>query len=137
MGSALSQARTLTPTPLPMGEGKAGVSVLSLLPPGEGGAQRRMRVRDAVLSLLPPGEGGAQRRMRVRSGTQAMSQSRTPTLTQPLSRRERGFSVRVQPAVPAIACDQSPMSAAIRNTAANTALVAASTRANPAASLLR
>jgi len=91
--SLLRSARTLTPTPLPEGEGiTSSFQVGTLLPPGEGGGSR-MRVRAErctsrfrfartltptplpegegitssfqVGTLLPPGEGGGSR-MRVR-----------------------------------------------------------------------
>ena len=51
--AASSASNTLTPTPLPEGEGKSSPS---LPPPGEGGAERRMRAPAATAPVRPIGE---------------------------------------------------------------------------------
>ncbi len=114
--------RTLTPTPLPMGEGLS----VSLLPSGEGAPQGRMRVgrslaainhvcaaravpspqplsrweRGYGFSLLPSGEGAPQGRMRVGrslAATNHVCATRAVPSPLPLSRWERGYGFSLLP----------------------------------------
>ncbi len=88
LASRVASRRTLTPTPLPTGEGLER-------------ARRCFSHRD-LSSLLPPGEGTPKGRMRVRMPLRTTKASaalhretpRAAPSPKPLSRRERGVSVR-------------------------------------------